>query len=143
MPNFAQITGAIFIAASAFFLGYSSKTEVPRDRLGDEVRRIATEKGGDTALVIGKRDGVNAVHIPSEKPIPPCDKRTGNQEICKFDVRKDPHGKYVLFHKGGTPVPDSEIFAEIITWVHKGSFCTTSSSGGKTTTNCCHTSYCW
>ncbi|MCI0563108.1 MAG: hypothetical protein MN733_31910 [Nitrososphaera sp.] len=142
MPNYVQVIIAVIIAALSYFLGYSSRTDTPpRDKLGDELRRIATEKEADTALVFGKRDGVNAVHIPSGKPIPPCHKRTPDQEQCKFDVKQDPNGKYVLLNKE----TDQQVqpISEAIVLIHAGSYCTTSSSGGHTTTNCCHSPPCW
>jgi hypothetical protein len=133
---------ATAVAIAAYFVG-SKRADAPRDQLGEEVRRTAAEKESDTALVVGKRNGVNAIHIPSGRKITPCDERSPGQEQCKFSVRKEADGKYVLLDSEQRPFPREQIFSETIAWVHKGSYCTTSSSGGKTTTNCCHSPSCW
>ena len=141
-----QIGIAIGVGVLAYFLGYSKGSkgaDASRDQLGEEVRRIAAEKESDVTLVVGKRNGVNAIHIPSGKRIPPCDERSAGQEPCDFSVRQEADGKYVLLGKNQQSVPKEDIFSETIAWVHKGSYCTTSSSGGRTTTNCCHSLSCW
>ena len=138
-----QIGIAIAIAVAAYFVGYGQRADAPRDPLGEEIRRTATEKESDTAIVLGKRPGVNAIHVPSGKRITPCDERSPGEEQCKFNVREETDGKFVLLDSEEKPVPRDQIFSKAIVWVHKGSYCTTTSSGGHTTTNCCHRPSCW
>lgn len=145
--SWVQIGVAIVVAVAGYFVGYSKGADAPPDTLGDEVRRIATEKEAETALVTGKRSGVNFIHVLSGKTIPPCDKRSPGQEQCKFSVRKEADGKYVLLGSDQRPVPEDKIYSVTHIIDHEGGHCTTgsSSSGGHTTTNsnCCHSPACY
>jgi hypothetical protein len=140
-----QILIALGVAIVGYFLGYNAGINASRDTMGEEVRRIARDKEANTTLITGKKGGVNAVDILSGKHVPPCDERTPDQPQCEFDV-KVIDGKPVLIRKKDQqPIPRDKILAEdeIHMWIHRGSHCTSSSSGGKVTTNCCHSSSCW